>query len=245
MNITALSDIFRVTVVDNCLHDNITLNLTDPVVKGLIFENSTFETSPNFPMIHYNGDISDGLPLFDIELFTVFQQTANQLYCGFTNFRIDSVVNNITGAEVANQDRLYKIFNNGTFRILDFSSTYSNYSISISVFNNDTSFGMASPDAASKWSNGTTNSPLIDVSLYSSINQWTPPNAPVFTEFESVVYIDVGLSNNEDLVQVDLSNVLSMADLSYEVSVSVPSYEERYVTYYEDRKEIVIRIDRI
>ena len=42
-----------------------------------------------------------------------------------------------------------------------------------------------------------------------------------------------------------MSNVLSMADFSYEVSVSVPRYEERYVTYYEERKEIVIRIDRI
>lgn len=91
---------------------------------------------------------------------------------------------------------MFEIFDNGTFRVLDFSQTYDNYSISISVFNNDSSYGINTIDATSKWSNGTTTEYLIDISLWDSSVPYTPPNAPIFKSKPEDIEIDLATANS-------------------------------------------------
>jgi hypothetical protein len=185
--------------------------------------------------------------LYDIELFSVFQQTANPDYCGFTNFRIDSVVVNQTGVEITGFESLFEIYDNGTFRIIDFSLTFDNYTVSVSVFNNDTSYGIDLVDATSKWSNGTTNQYLIDISLYDSSTPYTPPRAPIFTSDLTDLEIDLALQDfaTEVHLTYDLSSVLSMANLDYDVSVTATGYNESYVTFDSEDKSLDFDVNRI
>jgi hypothetical protein len=85
------SDLIMIDIIDNCLHDNITLNSTPRADNDLV----EYSTIDSYPILKINEDIQNYTVAgsnIKVNLTEQFLQTADPKYCGFSGLVIDRVV---------------------------------------------------------------------------------------------------------------------------------------------------------
>ena len=179
-------------------------------------------------MVTYSAD-KNSRDSFEFNIFDRFVQISNITICPIVDFRIDYVLDGVSGDNVTNNLTFFSVDSAGKFIIKDFGTAYTNFQVWVSVYN------------TMIWGDGNgIDGYLLDITILDDEPSYVPSFVPVFSKsLESDVFIN--LASTDTFITYSLPEAFSVTDATQTVTVTVNDMES-FMVYDTETNSIQVDV---